>query len=90
MIVVPLLQSSFPVSYTHLDVYKRQLLECLVMNADPEHDADFYEFDLKTVTEYRKKMLSAPVKDGKAVLEMCIRDSTERVGRSLPDFSRGL
>ena len=39
------------------------------MNADPEHDADFYEFDLKTVTEYRKKMLSAPVKDGKAVLE---------------------
>ena len=45
------------------------LLECLVMNADPEHDADFYEFDLKTVAEYRKKMLSAPVKDGKAVLE---------------------
>ncbi len=45
------------------------LLECLVMNADPEHDADIYEFDLKTVTEYRKKMLSAPIKDGKAVLE---------------------
>lgn len=45
------------------------LLECLVMNADPEHDADCYEFDLKTVEEYRKKMLSAPVKDGKAVLE---------------------
>ena len=46
------------------------LLECLVMNADPEHDADCYEFDLKTVTEYRKKMLAAPVKDGKAVLEV--------------------
>ncbi|MCU6801378.1 immunity protein Imm33 domain-containing protein [Alitiscatomonas aceti] len=45
------------------------LLECLVMNADPENDADFYEFDLKTVTEYRKKMLSAPVKDGKALLD---------------------
>ena len=45
------------------------LLECLVMNADSEHDADFYEFDLKTVTEYRKKVLSAPIKDGKAVLE---------------------
>ena len=45
------------------------LLECLVMNADSEHDADFYEFDLKTVTEYRKKALSAPVKDGKAILE---------------------
>ena len=36
------------------------LLECLVMNADPENEADIYEFDLKTVTEYRKKMLSAP------------------------------
>ena len=45
------------------------LLECLVMNADPDNDADIYEFDLKTVTEYRKKMLSAPIKDGKAVLE---------------------
>ena len=45
------------------------LLECLVMNADSEHDADFYEFDLKTVKEYRKKALSAPVKDGKAILE---------------------
>ena len=45
------------------------LLECLVMNADPKNDADIYEFDLKTVTEYRKKMLSTPIKDGKAVLE---------------------
>ncbi len=45
------------------------LLECLVMNADPENDADCYEFDLKTVEEYRKKMLATPVKDGKAVLE---------------------
>ena len=45
------------------------LLECLVMNADPEHNSDYYEFDLKPVEEYRKKMLSAPVKDGKAILE---------------------
>ena len=45
------------------------LLECLVMNADPDHDVDCYEFDLKTVEEYRKKMIEAPVKDGKAVLE---------------------
>ena len=45
------------------------LLECLVMNADSEHDVDFYEFDLKTVTEYRKEVLSAPIKDGKAILE---------------------
>ena len=48
------------------------LLECLVMNADPENEADFYEFDLKNVTEYRKKMLSTSVKDGKAVLEEMI------------------
>ncbi len=45
------------------------LLECLVMNADPEHEADCYEFDLKAVTEYRKKLLAAPMKDGKAILE---------------------
>jgi len=45
------------------------LLECLVMNADPENEVDCYGFDLKTVAEYRKKMLAAPVKDGKAVLE---------------------
>nr|WP_279323859.1 DUF4253 domain-containing protein [Anaerotruncus colihominis] len=45
------------------------LLECLVMNADPENEADCYEFDLKTVTGYRKKILAAPIKDGKAVLE---------------------
>ena len=45
------------------------LLECLVMNADPENDADCYEFNPKAVEEYRKKMLSAPIKDGKAILE---------------------
>ena len=53
------------------------LLECLVMNADPENDADIYEFDLKAVTEYRKKMLSAPIKDGKAVLEELIGQRKE-------------
>ena len=53
------------------------LLECLVMNADPEHDSDYYEFDLKTVEEYRKKMLSAPVKDGKAILEELIGQRKE-------------
>ncbi len=53
------------------------LLECLVMNADPENDADFYEFDLKTVTEYRKKILASPIKDGKAVLEELIGQRKE-------------
>ena len=45
------------------------LLECLVLNADSENEADCYEFDLKTVEEYRKKMLAVPVKDGKVILE---------------------
>ena len=53
------------------------LLECLVMNADPENDADCYEFDLKTVEEYRKKMLTTPIKDGKAVLEELIGQRRE-------------
>ena len=53
------------------------LLECLVMNADPENDADCYEFDLKTVEEYRKKMLTDPIKDGKAVLEELISQRKE-------------
>ena len=45
------------------------LLEILVMNADPESGADCFGFDLKNVAEYRKRMLAAPVRDGKAVLE---------------------
>ena len=53
------------------------LLECLVMNADPENDADCYEFDLKAVEEYRKKMLAAPIKDGKAILEELIGQRKE-------------
>ena len=53
------------------------LLECLVMNADPEQDADCYEFDLKTVKEYRKKMMEAPIKDGKAILEEWTRQRRE-------------
>ena len=28
---------------------EESLLECLVMNADPKNDADYYEFDPKTV-----------------------------------------
>ena len=53
------------------------LLECLVMNADPKNDADIYEFDLKTVTEYRKKILATPIKDGKTVLEEMIGQRKE-------------
>ena len=49
------------------------LWECLMMNSDPESDGgDDYTFDSDKVAEYRKKMLSAPIKDGKAVLEELI------------------
>ena len=53
------------------------LLECLVMNSEPEND-DCYEFDLKAVEEYRKKLLAAPVKEAEAVLK-------EMVGRRKVD-----
>ncbi|WP_274952505.1 immunity protein Imm33 domain-containing protein [Angelakisella massiliensis] len=54
------------------------LWECLVMNSDPDSDGeDDYAFDPDKVAEYRKKMLSAPVKDGKAVLEELIDQRKE-------------
>ena len=52
------------------------LLECLVMNSEPEND-DCYEFDLKAVEEYRKKLLAAPVKDAKAVLKEMVGQRKE-------------
>ena len=40
------------------------------MNSDPDSDGeDDYAFDPDKVEEYRQKMLAAPIKDGKAVLE---------------------
>jgi len=55
------------------------LLECLVMNADPENEADCYEFDLKNVMEYRKKMLALPIKDGTELLHEFINQRREEV-----------
>lgn len=52
------------------------LLECLVMNSEPEND-DCYEFDMKAVEEYRKKLLAAPVKDAKAVLKEIVGQRKE-------------
>ena len=52
------------------------LLECLVMNSEPEND-DCYEFDIKEVEEYRKKLLAAPVKDAKAVLKEMVGQRKE-------------
>ena len=46
------------------------LWECLILNSDPDSDGeDDYTFDPDKVAEYRKKILSASVKDGKAVLK---------------------
>ena len=54
------------------------LWECLILNSDPDSDGgDDYAFDPDKVAEYRKKMLSAPVKDGKAVMEELIGQRKE-------------
>ena len=54
------------------------LWECLILNSDPDSDGgDNYTFDPDKVAEYRKKMLSAPVKDGKAVMEELIGQRKE-------------
>ena len=54
------------------------LWECLIMNSDPDSDGeDDYTFDPDKVAEYRKKMLSAPVKNSKAVLEELIGQRKE-------------
>ena len=47
------------------------LWECLIMNSDPDSDGeDDYTFDPDKVAEYRKKMLSAPVKNSKELEEL--------------------
>ena len=49
------------------------LWECLIMNSDPGSDGeDDYAFDPDKVVEYRKKMLTSFLKDGKMVLEEMI------------------
>ncbi len=54
------------------------LWECLIMNSDPDSDGeDDYAFDPDKVAEYRKKMLSAPIKNSKAVLEEMIGQRKE-------------
>ena len=54
------------------------LWECLILNSDPDSDGeDDYAFDPDKVADYRKKILSAPVKDSKAVLEALIGQRKE-------------
>ena len=54
------------------------LWECLIMNSDPGSDGeDDYAFDPDKVAEYRKKMLTSFLKDGKMVLEEMIEQCKE-------------
>ncbi len=49
------------------------LWECLILNSDPDSDdEDDYAFDPDKVAAYRKKMLSAPIQNSRAVLEEMI------------------
>ena len=49
------------------------LWECLILNSDPDSDGeDSYAFDPKKVREYRERILSAQLKDGKEVLESLV------------------
>ena len=54
------------------------LWECLILNSDPDSDGeDDYAFDPDKVAKYRKKMLAAPLKDGKTVLQEMIGQRKE-------------
>ena len=57
------------------------LWECLILNSDPDSNGeDDYAFDPDKVAEYRKKMLTAPVKDGKTVLQRLIAQRKAEAG----------
>lgn len=45
------------------------LWECLIMNSDENYDGDCYAFDAGAVAEYRKRMLQAPPKSGRMILD---------------------
>ena len=49
------------------------LWECLILNSDPDSDGeDGYAFDPEKVRAYRERTLSAPVKDGREVLDSMV------------------
>ena len=64
------------------------LWECLILNSDPDSDGeDDYAFDPDKVAEYRKKMLAAPLKDGKAVLKELINQRKEEAKEDDMDWN---
>ena len=65
-----------PVSYTHLDVYKRQALESNRLNvAAGSPAAQFYETLLR-VTDPNEAANMIQSVSGENVMKMCIRDRT--------------
>ena len=49
------------------------LWECLILNSDPDSDGeDGYAFDPERVREYRKRILSASMNDGREVLDSMV------------------
>ena len=52
---MPLLRIIVPVSYTHLDVYKRQSIEYMLVNPDKRTEMGMYNY--KKVKEYDSKIV---------------------------------
>ena len=54
------------------------LWQCLILNSDTDSEnEDDYAFDPDKVAEYRKKMLAAPIKEGKTVVAGMIDEHRE-------------
>ena len=65
------------------------LWECLIMNSDPESDSeDDYAFNPDKVDEYRKKMITAPIKDIKTVLGEMIDQRREEAEDDEMDWNK--
>lgn len=50
------------------------LWECLILNSDPDSDGEDYTFDPQRVAEYRERVLSSPVPDGREVLDSMVSE----------------
>ena len=63
------------------------LWERLMANSDPDSNGrKRYAFDPKQVARYRKSVLGAPVKDGKAILTGLLRRQREKAGKNERDW----
>ena len=65
------------------------LWECLILNSDPDSDGeDDFAFAPDKVAAYRKKMLSAPLQNSKAVLEEMIEQRKEEAADDDMDWDK--